>query len=176
MNLRLTPLTSSDQQLSEEERLARERDAKRRRIKYKSVHTNKKNYVEVLREVINGQMNLYNDWLDSVNMNPKTPKILSLESQSCKKEKYKSESSASTPHKCDEKKNRRMMNDYHRNGHNHQRYSEREGYRSNHSSNRREYHRSCDRNLHKHVKEMIRSRSKSRDRRKRSYNKHDNKR
>ena len=176
-------MTSSDQQLSEEERLARERDAKRRRIKYKSVHTNKKNYVEVLREVINGQMNLYNDWLDSVNVNPKTTKIPSLENQLCKKEKYKSESSAPTPHKCDEKKDRRITNDHHRNGHNRQRYSERERYRSNYSHNRskhssdgRKYHRSRDRNLHKHVKEVVRSRSKSRDRRKRSYNKHDNKR
>lgn len=40
-----------------------ERDAKRRRIKYKSVHINKKNHTEVMREVIDGQMEEYQDWI-----------------------------------------------------------------------------------------------------------------
>lgn len=40
-----------------------ERDAKRRRIKYKSVYTNHKSHSEVLKEVIETQMELYEDWL-----------------------------------------------------------------------------------------------------------------
>lgn len=40
-----------------------ERDAKRRRMKYKSVHTNRKSYTEVIGEVIKGQMELYEQWL-----------------------------------------------------------------------------------------------------------------
>lgn len=40
-----------------------ERDAKRRRAKYKSVHTNRKSYMEVIGEVISGQMELYEQWL-----------------------------------------------------------------------------------------------------------------
>lgn len=58
-----------------EELLKQERDAKRRRIKYKSVHTNRKNHTEVLREVIDGQMQLYKDWLenkDEVSLKPST--------------------------------------------------------------------------------------------------------
>lgn len=49
--------------LTSEELMALERDAKRRRIKYKSVYTNHKSHTEVLREIIDSQMNLYKDWL-----------------------------------------------------------------------------------------------------------------
>ncbi|RZB41016.1 U11/U12 small nuclear ribonucleoprotein 48 kDa protein-like, partial [Asbolus verrucosus] len=49
--------------LSYEELLAQERDAKRRRAKYRSVHINRKNHTEVIREVINGQMEEYKEWL-----------------------------------------------------------------------------------------------------------------
>ncbi|KAK5649298.1 hypothetical protein RI129_000327 [Pyrocoelia pectoralis] len=44
--------------LTYEELLVLERDIKRRRAKYKGVFTNHKNYTEVLREIINGQMEL----------------------------------------------------------------------------------------------------------------------
>lgn len=42
-----------------------ERNAKRRRMKYKtkSVHTSRKTTTEITREVINGQMEAYEDWL-----------------------------------------------------------------------------------------------------------------
>lgn len=40
-----------------------ERDAKRRRVKYKSVHTSKKSQTEIMREVIDNQMTLYRDWI-----------------------------------------------------------------------------------------------------------------
>jgi len=50
--------------LSEKERLALERDAKRRRAKYKSVHTSKKNQTEIMRELIDNQMSLYSQWIE----------------------------------------------------------------------------------------------------------------
>lgn len=40
------------------------RNLKRRRVKYKSVHTSKKSQTEVLRQVINNQMELYCEWLN----------------------------------------------------------------------------------------------------------------
>lgn len=44
------------------ERLAEERDAKRRKVS-KKVHTNRKSHTEILREVIQNQMELYEDFL-----------------------------------------------------------------------------------------------------------------
>lgn len=52
----------TEKPLSYEEKLILERNAKRRRTKYKAVHTNKKSYTEVMREVIDGQMKLYEEW------------------------------------------------------------------------------------------------------------------
>lgn len=59
----IQPPKSSDKPLTFEELRMKERDAKRRRIKYKYVHTNHKSHKEVLREVIDGQMELYMEWL-----------------------------------------------------------------------------------------------------------------
>ncbi|XP_063909516.1 U11/U12 small nuclear ribonucleoprotein 48 kDa protein-like [Zophobas morio] len=58
--------------LSYEEILAQQRDAKRRRTKYKSVHINRKNHTEVIREVINGQMEEYKEWLLAQDQSKKT--------------------------------------------------------------------------------------------------------
>ncbi|XP_044257952.1 U11/U12 small nuclear ribonucleoprotein 48 kDa protein-like [Tribolium madens] len=55
--------------LTYEEILAQERDSKRRRAKYKSVHINRKKHTEVIREVINGQMEEYKEWLLAKNCN-----------------------------------------------------------------------------------------------------------
>lgn len=52
----------TEKPLSYEEKLILERNAKRRRTKYKAVHTNKKSYTEIMREVIDGQMKLYEEW------------------------------------------------------------------------------------------------------------------
>ena len=43
--------------------LIQERNLKRRRAKHRGVHTNKKSHIEVLREVIQQQMELYSDYL-----------------------------------------------------------------------------------------------------------------
>lgn len=54
----------TDKPFTYEEQLALERNAKRRRIKYKSTHTSKKNYIEVIKEVIDKQMELYKEWVE----------------------------------------------------------------------------------------------------------------
>lgn len=52
--------------LTPEEILQRERNAKRRRVKYKSVHTGRsKSYTEILREVIGNQMELYHEYVEN---------------------------------------------------------------------------------------------------------------
>ncbi|KAF5304337.1 hypothetical protein FQA39_LY09716 [Lamprigera yunnana] len=61
----IEPPKINNKVLTNEELRKQERDAKRRRIRYKAVHTNKKNYTEVMREVIDGQMQLYMDWLEN---------------------------------------------------------------------------------------------------------------
>ncbi|KAI4457772.1 hypothetical protein MML48_7g00003379 [Holotrichia oblita] len=66
----VNPKRDNDKPLTYEEKLALERDLKRRKIKYRSVHTSHKNHTEVLREVIESQMELYNDWLNNANRTP----------------------------------------------------------------------------------------------------------
>ncbi|KAG7188517.1 hypothetical protein KM043_008151 [Ampulex compressa] len=51
-----------DKELSFLELLIQERNLKRRRAKHKGVHTNKKSYTEILREVINQEMEIYVDY------------------------------------------------------------------------------------------------------------------
>lgn len=63
----------TDKPLTFKEQLALKRDIKRRSMKYKSVHTSKKNYIEVMREVINGQMELYNEWLKDKETSEEQP-------------------------------------------------------------------------------------------------------
>ncbi|CAG9769215.1 unnamed protein product [Ceutorhynchus assimilis] len=48
---------------SEKDRLTNERDSKRRSVKYKSTHTSKKSQTEIMKEVIDNQMELYKDWV-----------------------------------------------------------------------------------------------------------------
>lgn len=54
-------------ELSFLELLAQERNLKRRRAKYRGVHTNKKSHVEILRELINQQMEIYTDYMFEQN-------------------------------------------------------------------------------------------------------------
>lgn len=52
-----------DKKLSFLELLVQERNLKRRRAKHRGVHTNKRSHTEILREVINQQMELYVDYM-----------------------------------------------------------------------------------------------------------------
>ncbi|XP_045467280.1 U11/U12 small nuclear ribonucleoprotein 48 kDa protein-like [Harmonia axyridis] len=64
-----------DSEFTKEALKSFERDMKRRSVKYKPIHTNHKNYKEVLRELIDSQMQQYSDWLEHVNgsKGPHTP-------------------------------------------------------------------------------------------------------
>lgn len=52
-----------DKDLSFLELLVQERNFKRRRAKHRGVHTNKKSHTEILREIINQQMEMYGDYI-----------------------------------------------------------------------------------------------------------------
>ncbi|XP_046741073.1 U11/U12 small nuclear ribonucleoprotein 48 kDa protein-like [Diprion similis] len=75
------------------ELLAQERNLKRRRAKHRGVHTNKKSQVEILREVINQQMEMYEEYI--------TDSLIKVDSKSSSK----SEASSSDFHTNFEKKN-----------------------------------------------------------------------
>ncbi|KAF7282899.1 hypothetical protein GWI33_001802 [Rhynchophorus ferrugineus] len=68
------PETKSTKELSVKEKLSLERDAKRRKVKYKSVHTSKKSHTEVIREVINNQMEMYAQWIQQKQKQEKKEK------------------------------------------------------------------------------------------------------
>ncbi|XP_008545481.2 U11/U12 small nuclear ribonucleoprotein 48 kDa protein [Microplitis demolitor] len=64
------PKKSNDQKrTSYLELLAHERDLKRRRAKHRGVHTNKKSQIEILREVINQQMEMLTEYIAEKNYN-----------------------------------------------------------------------------------------------------------
>ncbi|KOX68303.1 U11/U12 small nuclear ribonucleoprotein 48 kDa protein [Melipona quadrifasciata] len=58
------------------ELLIQERNLKRRRAKHKSVHTNKKSHIEVLREVIQQQMELYSDYVTETHTTNRDEKTI----------------------------------------------------------------------------------------------------
>lgn len=58
------------------ELLIQERNLKRRRAKHRGVHTNKKSHIEVLREVIQQQMNLYSDYVTDAHTTNRDEKTI----------------------------------------------------------------------------------------------------
>ncbi|XP_033219689.1 U11/U12 small nuclear ribonucleoprotein 48 kDa protein-like isoform X2 [Belonocnema kinseyi] len=67
-DLNQTKSKESQKSISYLELLAQERNLKRRRAKHRGVHTNKKSHVEVMREVIEQQMEMFKEYL--VEQNP----------------------------------------------------------------------------------------------------------
>lgn len=55
--------------------MLQERNLKRRRAKHRGVHTNKKSQVEILREIINQQMEVYVDYISEQNSSQHTTDI-----------------------------------------------------------------------------------------------------
>ncbi|XP_046478106.1 U11/U12 small nuclear ribonucleoprotein 48 kDa protein isoform X1 [Neodiprion pinetum] len=97
------------------ELLAQERNLKRRRAKHRGVHTNKKSQVEILREVINQQMEMYEEYITDSLIKIKPKSSVKLEASSSdfhtdfdKKNlgnKYSSEWPRKSSTKSDKKKN-----------------------------------------------------------------------
>jgi hypothetical protein len=63
VNIFRKPQETKDKELSSLQLLVQERNLKRRRPKHRGVHTNKKSHTEILREVINQQMETYADYI-----------------------------------------------------------------------------------------------------------------
>ncbi|CAD6208381.1 GSCOCG00003387001-RA-CDS [Cotesia congregata] len=63
------PKKTEEKRTSYLELLAHERDLKRRRAKHRGVHTNKKSQTEILREVINQQMEMLTEYIAEKNHN-----------------------------------------------------------------------------------------------------------
>ncbi|KAL2723434.1 U11/U12 small nuclear ribonucleoprotein 48 kDa protein-like [Vespula maculifrons] len=57
------PQDKDNKEMSLLEMLVQERNLKRRRAKHRGVHTNKKSHIEILREVINQQMEIYTEYI-----------------------------------------------------------------------------------------------------------------
>ncbi|XP_034950676.1 U11/U12 small nuclear ribonucleoprotein 48 kDa protein-like [Chelonus insularis] len=64
----LNKLKEDNNKSSYLELLAHERDLKRRRAKHRGVHTNKKSHIEILREIVNQQMEMLEEYFN-VNKN-----------------------------------------------------------------------------------------------------------
>lgn len=94
------------------ELLAQERNLKRRRAKHRGVHTNKKSQVEILREVINQQMEMYEEYIadTKVKREPKSPSSLDGSSSKCRERGSNSHNFLPTKreygHERDRKRNR----------------------------------------------------------------------
>ncbi|XP_078053056.1 U11/U12 small nuclear ribonucleoprotein 48 kDa protein [Augochlora pura] len=72
-----------NKQLSFLEILVQERNLKRRRAKHRGVHTNKKSHMEILREIIDQQMELYTDHItqeQQINCETKVVDLVKTES------------------------------------------------------------------------------------------------
>lgn len=57
------PQDKDNKEMSYLEMLILERNLKRRRAKHRGVHTNKKSHIEIIREVINQQMEIYTEYI-----------------------------------------------------------------------------------------------------------------
>lgn len=165
-----------DKELSSLELMAQERNLKRRSAKHRGVHTNKKSHVEILREVINQQMEIYTDYMCEQNnsdhvqsIEPDDSNHETIEQQDKTERLYKEF------HTCS-----RNFDDLHsreRNGH----YSNKRDDLKREHSEEKDYYRSRNRDRHekysdetyrKHRRaEHIKS-SHSRDRKSHKKNKH----
>ncbi|XP_018400783.1 PREDICTED: U11/U12 small nuclear ribonucleoprotein 48 kDa protein-like [Cyphomyrmex costatus] len=178
----LEPQEKADKELSFLELLIQERNLKRRRAKHKGVHTNKRSYIEILREVINQQMEVFVDYISGQSnsghdvRNTETDNLNYEQIQDGTDRLYKIFHSSS--HNSDE------YNSKERNGHHHKKKRE--------HSEERNYHRLRDRDKqkrysdetdrkHKHEYKNTESSSYSRERKShkkdkyRSKNKHKDK-
>lgn len=63
------------------ELLVHERNLKRRRAKHRGVHTNKKSHNEILREVINQQMEIYTDYISGKTDTEYTTDVQSIKTE-----------------------------------------------------------------------------------------------
>lgn len=131
-------------ELSFLEMLALERDAKRRRPKYRGVHTNKKSHVEILRDVINQQMEMYTEYISGQTNSKDTTDIQSTQADDSNYETTQDRTDRLYKVFHDSPQNHGDSYSSERNGH---RHSKRDDSRRERSE-KKSYHRSRDRDRH----------------------------
>lgn len=131
-------LQKEDKELSSLELLIQERNLKRRRAKHRGVHTNKKSHIEIFREVINQQMEIYVDYITGQD---KSECITDIQNTKTNDEKM-------------QERTERLYKVFHTSPHNHDNYNsgERNGHhykkkrdKKRDHSEERSYYRSRDR-------------------------------
>lgn len=172
------PQQAENKQLSHLELLIYERNAKRRRAKHKGVHTNKKSQVEILREVINQQMEIYTEYISGQTSSESVIKSEEpIEVQSNKADDLNYETTRertehlykvfhSPPRNYDF--NSEERNDYHRRE-NHQELLRRRDDRKEEYFEEKSYHRSRDQDRRERLSDEIYRRHKHKKRKKSSH-------
>lgn len=191
------PQQTEDKQLSFLELLIYERNAKRRRAKHKGVHTNKKSQVEVLREVINQQMEIYADYISGQTVSKSVTNSEPIDVQSTKSIKVEDSSYEATQERTERlyevfHSSSRSYDDFNsgeRNGHHRKRshqewsprrrndrkeeYLEEKSYHRSRNQDRREkYEDRSDEMYRKRKHEKHRKSSRSRDQKSHKKDKH----
>ncbi|KYM86826.1 U11/U12 small nuclear ribonucleoprotein 48 kDa protein [Atta colombica] len=136
----LEPQEKEDKELSFLELLIQERNLKRRRVKHKGVHTNKRSYVEILREVINQQMEIFVDYVSEQSNSGHVTDVRNTETDDLNYEQIqdRTEHLYKVFHSS---RNNDEYNSRERNGHHHKKKRE--------HSEERNYHRSRERDRQK---------------------------
>ncbi|KAG5313308.1 SNR48 protein, partial [Acromyrmex insinuator] len=134
----LEPQEKEDKKLSFLELLIQERNLKRRRVKHKGVHTNKRSYIEILREVINQQMEIFVDYVSEQSNSGHVTDVRNTETDDLNYEQDRTERLYKVFHSS---RNNDEYNSREKNGHHHKKKRE--------HSEERNYHRSRERDRQK---------------------------
>ncbi|KYN36458.1 U11/U12 small nuclear ribonucleoprotein 48 kDa protein [Trachymyrmex septentrionalis] len=160
------PQEKEDKELSFLELLIQERNLKRRRVKHKGVHTNKRSYIEILREVINQQMEIFVDYVSEQSNSEHVTDIRNTETDDLNYEQIqdRTERLYKVFHSS---RNNNEYNSRERNDHHHKKkreHSEERNYhRSRGEDRQKRYSDETDRK-HKHEHRNIEISSHSRER------------
>ncbi|XP_071635969.1 U11/U12 small nuclear ribonucleoprotein 48 kDa protein isoform X2 [Temnothorax longispinosus] len=171
-----------DKELSFLELLIRERNFKRRRAKHRGVHTNKKSHTEILREVIDQQMEMYVDYISGESNSGRMTDVSNTKTDDTNYEKMQDRTERLNKVFLSKDPPSRDYNDYNsgdRNGHHHKK--QRDNQKRDHSEDR-SYHRSRDRDKQERYSDATERkhrheyRKSSRSRERKSHHKKDKRR
>ncbi|XP_014480504.1 PREDICTED: U11/U12 small nuclear ribonucleoprotein 48 kDa protein-like [Dinoponera quadriceps] len=140
----LKPQEKEDKEMTFLEVLVQERNLKRRRAKHKGVHTNKKSHVEILREVINQQMEIYTEYISGQTNPQDTTDMQNIKMDDSNYETTQDRTDYLYKVFHDSPQNHGDPSSSERNGH---RYSRRDDSKRERSE-RKDHHRSRDRDRH----------------------------
>lgn len=130
--------------------LIQERNLKRRRAKHRGVHTNKRSHIEILREVINQQMEIYIDYISEQNNSGRVTDIQSTKTDDSSYEKVQDRTERLYKVFHTPSRNYDDYNSGERNGHH---YKKKRDNQEGEHLEERSYHRSRDRDKQKRYSE-----------------------